>query len=248
MTGEPMSPETQGIYDNYSVKQQILNSAPVIAQQLLLVDEVMRAGVNMRKAAQWAHLYGSGSESKECSAPRALYISRSWCMSCLIDIYTYFRRGRNGTSASKTHSFSSSSTSPSWPTWRGDWSRHATPSKFWHQRKRKEKNRDNIRCIEYIWFFARYVCWREALGKVAIPIASPTFEYISLHFIRLNLPINSPSRDSKAHRPPVLLYITATTKIKKNSNPEPEYWWLLKIDHGPRVEIETFFKEKKQVR
>ena len=47
-----MSPETQGIYDNYSVKQQILNSAPVIAQQLLLVDEVMRAGVNMRKATQ----------------------------------------------------------------------------------------------------------------------------------------------------------------------------------------------------
>jgi T-complex protein 1 subunit zeta len=28
---------------------QILHSAPVIATQLLLVDEVMRAGVNMRK-------------------------------------------------------------------------------------------------------------------------------------------------------------------------------------------------------
>ena len=35
--------------DNFIVKAQILHSAPVIATQLLLVDEVMRAGVNMRK-------------------------------------------------------------------------------------------------------------------------------------------------------------------------------------------------------
>ena len=48
-TGEPFDPTTIGVYDNYIVKQQILHSAPVIATQLLLVDEVMRAGVNMRK-------------------------------------------------------------------------------------------------------------------------------------------------------------------------------------------------------
>ncbi|KAG5247527.1 T-complex protein [Salix suchowensis] len=38
-----------GIFDNYSVKRQLLNSGPVIASQLLLVDEVIRAGRNMRK-------------------------------------------------------------------------------------------------------------------------------------------------------------------------------------------------------
>jgi T-complex protein 1 subunit zeta len=37
------------VYDNYCVKRQVLLSAPVIASQLLLVDEVMRAGINMRK-------------------------------------------------------------------------------------------------------------------------------------------------------------------------------------------------------
>jgi T-complex protein 1 subunit zeta len=49
-TGDPMDPNLQGIFDNYSVKRQIINSAPVIAEQLLLVDEVIRAGRNMRKA------------------------------------------------------------------------------------------------------------------------------------------------------------------------------------------------------
>ncbi|GBF89435.1 T-complex 1 subunit zeta [Raphidocelis subcapitata] len=48
-TGEPLDPQTAGIYDNYCVKRQIILSAPVIASQLLLVDEVMRAGMNMRK-------------------------------------------------------------------------------------------------------------------------------------------------------------------------------------------------------
>ena len=47
-TGEPLDPVLAGIYDNYAVKIQMLHSAPVIATQLLLVDEVMRAGVNMR--------------------------------------------------------------------------------------------------------------------------------------------------------------------------------------------------------
>jgi T-complex protein 1 subunit zeta len=44
-----MDPVANGIYDNYIVKKQIIQSAPVIACQLLLVDEVMRAGMNMRK-------------------------------------------------------------------------------------------------------------------------------------------------------------------------------------------------------
>lgn len=48
-TGEPLDPVTAGVYDNFNVKRQIILSAPVIASQLLLVDEVMRAGINMRK-------------------------------------------------------------------------------------------------------------------------------------------------------------------------------------------------------
>ncbi|CAI5999682.1 unnamed protein product [Closterium sp. NIES-64] len=48
-TGEPMDPHVEGVFDNYSVKQQLINSAPIIASQLLLVDEVLRAGRNMRK-------------------------------------------------------------------------------------------------------------------------------------------------------------------------------------------------------
>ncbi|OMO94722.1 Chaperonin Cpn60/TCP-1 [Corchorus olitorius] len=48
-TGDPMDPQMEGIFDNYSVKRQIINSGPVIASQLLLVDEVIRAGRNMRK-------------------------------------------------------------------------------------------------------------------------------------------------------------------------------------------------------
>lgn len=50
-TGDPMDPRLAGIYDNYIVKRQILQSAPLMATQLLLVDEVLRAGMNMRKAA-----------------------------------------------------------------------------------------------------------------------------------------------------------------------------------------------------
>ena len=40
-----------GVWDCVCVKRQILQSAPVVAAQLLLVDEVLRAGANMRKAA-----------------------------------------------------------------------------------------------------------------------------------------------------------------------------------------------------
>eukprot|EP01025_Chloroclados_australasicus_P024321 TRINITY_DN2441_c0_g1_i3.p1 TRINITY_DN2441_c0_g1~~TRINITY_DN2441_c0_g1_i3.p1 ORF type:complete len:532 (+),score=72.99 TRINITY_DN2441_c0_g1_i3:114-1709(+) len=48
-TGEPCDPVMAGVYDNYIVKKQMIQSAPIIASQLLLVDEVMRAGVNVRK-------------------------------------------------------------------------------------------------------------------------------------------------------------------------------------------------------
>jgi len=51
VTGEPVPASTAGIWDNYIVKKQFLNIAPVLTQQLLLVDEVIRAGKNMRRAA-----------------------------------------------------------------------------------------------------------------------------------------------------------------------------------------------------
>jgi T-complex protein 1 subunit zeta len=47
-TGEPVPAVQAAIWDNYIVKKQFLNIAPVLAQQLLLVDEVMRAGKNMK--------------------------------------------------------------------------------------------------------------------------------------------------------------------------------------------------------
>jgi T-complex protein 1 subunit zeta len=46
-TGEAQAVVEAGILDNYIVKRQFLNLAPVLAQQLLLVDEVMRAGRSM---------------------------------------------------------------------------------------------------------------------------------------------------------------------------------------------------------
>merc|ERR1719287_329251 len=43
-TGDPIDPVIEGIWDNYIVKKQMLGLAPVLAEQLLLVDEVIRAG------------------------------------------------------------------------------------------------------------------------------------------------------------------------------------------------------------
>ncbi|XP_030034968.2 LOW QUALITY PROTEIN: T-complex protein 1 subunit zeta [Manduca sexta] len=48
-TGEAIKPNDLGIYDNYIVKKQILNSCSVIASNLLLVDEIMRAGMSSLK-------------------------------------------------------------------------------------------------------------------------------------------------------------------------------------------------------
>ncbi|KAI8914441.1 chaperonin Cpn60/TCP-1 family [Gorgonomyces haynaldii] len=43
-TGETLDPVAQGIWDNYRVHRQLLNSCSVIASNFLLVDEMMRAG------------------------------------------------------------------------------------------------------------------------------------------------------------------------------------------------------------
>jgi len=48
-TGDPTDPRTEGIWDNYCVKRQMLGVATVLAEQLLLVDEVIRAGAQMSK-------------------------------------------------------------------------------------------------------------------------------------------------------------------------------------------------------
>lgn len=42
-----ISPMKEQIYDNYCAKRQWLNLAPTLGQQLLLVDEIMRAGKGM---------------------------------------------------------------------------------------------------------------------------------------------------------------------------------------------------------
>mmetsp|Transcript_47093 Transcript_47093/g.86357 ORF Transcript_47093/g.86357 Transcript_47093/m.86357 type:complete len:534 (-) Transcript_47093:50-1651(-) len=48
-TGNPMDPALEGVWDNYCVKKQMLGLGPVLAEQLLLVDEVIRAGKQMSK-------------------------------------------------------------------------------------------------------------------------------------------------------------------------------------------------------
>lgn len=48
-TGEVLKPQEAGIVDNFIVKKQIINSCTVIASNLLLVDEIMRAGMSSLK-------------------------------------------------------------------------------------------------------------------------------------------------------------------------------------------------------
>jgi len=43
-TGEPFDPVSEGVFDNYRVKRQQLHSSAVLSGQLLLVDEILRAG------------------------------------------------------------------------------------------------------------------------------------------------------------------------------------------------------------
>ena len=46
-SGEPFYPATEGIYDSFLVKRQSMQLATILATQLLLVDEVMKAGKSM---------------------------------------------------------------------------------------------------------------------------------------------------------------------------------------------------------
>ncbi|XP_065055494.1 T-complex protein 1 subunit zeta-like isoform X2 [Rhopilema esculentum] len=48
-TGEPMNPADTGIWDNYQVKKQLINSCSAIAGNILLVDEMMKAGMSSLK-------------------------------------------------------------------------------------------------------------------------------------------------------------------------------------------------------
>ncbi|KAI8848928.1 chaperonin Cpn60/TCP-1 family [Chytridium lagenaria] len=49
-TGEPLDPVAEGIWDNYRVHRHLLHSCSVIASNLLLVDEMMRAGRSSLKS------------------------------------------------------------------------------------------------------------------------------------------------------------------------------------------------------
>ena len=48
-SGQPMLPEAQGVWDNFRVKKQMLSLGTVLASQLLLVDEILRAGRGARQ-------------------------------------------------------------------------------------------------------------------------------------------------------------------------------------------------------
>ena len=48
-SGEAIIPTDHGILDNYNVKRQMIHSSTIIASNLLLVDEIMRAGMSSLK-------------------------------------------------------------------------------------------------------------------------------------------------------------------------------------------------------
>jgi len=48
-TGEPMNPADAGVWDNFQVKRQLIDSCSAIAGNLLLVDEMMKAGLSSLK-------------------------------------------------------------------------------------------------------------------------------------------------------------------------------------------------------
>ena len=47
--GKPINPVDHGIFDNYCVKKSMLNISPVLTQQFLMVDEIIRAGKHAGK-------------------------------------------------------------------------------------------------------------------------------------------------------------------------------------------------------
>ena len=48
-SGETFLPASMGVWDSFTVKKQTLNLSTILATQLLLVDEVMKAGKAMGK-------------------------------------------------------------------------------------------------------------------------------------------------------------------------------------------------------
>lgn len=48
VSGQPMAPDQGGVWDALRVKRQIIQLGAVLASQLLLVDEVLRAGRGSR--------------------------------------------------------------------------------------------------------------------------------------------------------------------------------------------------------
>lgn len=50
-----ISPEALGVYDNVIVKKQFLNLAPTLAQQLILCDEILKAGKKINKGPTGEH-------------------------------------------------------------------------------------------------------------------------------------------------------------------------------------------------
>ena len=48
-SGKAINPIDHGILDNYCVKKSFLNISPVLAQQFLMVDEIIRAGKHAGK-------------------------------------------------------------------------------------------------------------------------------------------------------------------------------------------------------
>lgn len=46
-TGKPLPSDVQGVFDNYGVKRNFLSVAPALTQQLLQIDEIIRAGKQM---------------------------------------------------------------------------------------------------------------------------------------------------------------------------------------------------------
>lgn len=43
-SGDPLEPDAEGIWDNYRVKRQLINSMADIGSQLLLIDEIIKSG------------------------------------------------------------------------------------------------------------------------------------------------------------------------------------------------------------
>ena len=46
-TGDAIDPIQMGVYDSFIVKKHLIQAAATIASQLVLVDQIMRAGKNM---------------------------------------------------------------------------------------------------------------------------------------------------------------------------------------------------------